>query len=290
MDEYGSSSAGASSHTSREQRNERPLPPFPPFAQQKDLPADPMDPDLYQQFVESGEASGNQQAVERQYELWRDSGFQGTPSTYSQNEPPLPPTPPDTLAGESRNRGNSTPQIQLNNVDAETLVNELHTPSGRARSVSSTVSSRSNSITTPRETPSSQSRYRRIPTPSTEVVVPRWQPDAEVTLCPICHTQFSMKSILGALWILSLLLHRFFRAETPLQVTMIYWKFQGYSNKLLESVVESFATRALLIASRYHISTLFNFQSKENQNLLPVPVPALRETQHVLGVLQRLLA
>jgi len=29
-------------------------------------------------------------------------------------------------------------------------------------------------------------------TPSPEVVVPRWQPDAEVTFCPICKTQFSM--------------------------------------------------------------------------------------------------
>lgn len=32
-------------------------------------------------------------------------------------------------------------------------------------------------------------RYRRD-TP--EFVVPRWQPDAEVTLCPICNTQFSI--------------------------------------------------------------------------------------------------
>ncbi len=27
--------------------------------------------------------------------------------------------------------------------------------------------------------------------PSQEVLVPRWQPDAEVTFCPICATQFS---------------------------------------------------------------------------------------------------
>ncbi|KAL8403688.1 hypothetical protein RB594_008803 [Gaeumannomyces avenae] len=28
--------------------------------------------------------------------------------------------------------------------------------------------------------------------PASAIVLPRWQPDAEVTLCPICHTQFSI--------------------------------------------------------------------------------------------------
>jgi hypothetical protein len=39
----------------------------------------------------------------------------------------------------------------------------------------------------------SQIRYRLRPSPSPppEFVVPRWQPDAEVTFCPICRTQFS---------------------------------------------------------------------------------------------------
>lgn len=35
---------------------------------------------------------------------------------------------------------------------------------------------------------------RRADQPSREVVVPRWQPDAEVTFCPICATQFSKYS------------------------------------------------------------------------------------------------
>lgn len=39
------------------------------------------------------------------------------------------------------------------------------------------------------QTPPSQSRH---PPPRPEVILPRWQPDAEVTLCPICRTQFSM--------------------------------------------------------------------------------------------------
>jgi len=32
------------------------------------------------------------------------------------------------------------------------------------------------------------------PSPSPEFVLPRWQPDAEVTFCPICRTQFSKVS------------------------------------------------------------------------------------------------
>ncbi|CAG8971671.1 hypothetical protein HYALB_00003139 [Hymenoscyphus albidus] len=201
MDDQGSSSAGPSSQYFREQRNERPLPPFPPFAQQKNLPAEPMDSNVYQQLVETGEASGSQD-VNRQYELWRESGFEGTPGTYSQNESPLPPTPPDTLVSESRGRGNSAPQIQTTSEDDDDLVNEtsiIQIPNidGRAsaNSVSFALPTPSNTanVNAPRERPPSQSRYRRMTNTSTptEVVVPRWQPDAEVTICPICHTQFS---------------------------------------------------------------------------------------------------
>jgi hypothetical protein len=41
----------------------------------------------------------------------------------------------------------------------------------------------------------SQNRRRRV-AEATEVIVPRWQPDVEVTFCPICRTQFSMTPIL----------------------------------------------------------------------------------------------
>lgn len=37
----------------------------------------------------------------------------------------------------------------------------------------------------------SQVRHRLHPPPSPGFVLPRWQPDAEVTFCPICRTQFS---------------------------------------------------------------------------------------------------
>ncbi|KAH8815236.1 FYVE zinc finger-domain-containing protein [Xylogone sp. PMI_703] len=41
--------------------------------------------------------------------------------------------------------------------------------------------------------PRRTSSARRTPSrsPPTEIVIPRWQPDAEVTFCPICKTQFS---------------------------------------------------------------------------------------------------
>ncbi|KAL8377841.1 hypothetical protein RB595_008497 [Gaeumannomyces hyphopodioides] len=42
----------------------------------------------------------------------------------------------------------------------------------------------------PRPSRTGESTGRRQPAPA--IVLPRWQPDAEVTLCPICHTQFSI--------------------------------------------------------------------------------------------------
>lgn len=42
----------------------------------------------------------------------------------------------------------------------------------------------------PRSSRTGESTGRRQPAPA--IVLPRWQPDAEVTLCPICHTQFSI--------------------------------------------------------------------------------------------------
>lgn len=46
---------------------------------------------------------------------------------------------------------------------------------------------------TPGPAPSSPSSYRagRAPRDFSDILLPRWQPDSEVTLCPICRTQFS---------------------------------------------------------------------------------------------------
>ncbi len=53
-----------------------------------------------------------------------------------------------------------------------------------------------------------------------KVAVPRWQPDAEVTLCPICRTQFSKPLLKYELQAFAFLisLNRFFYSQTPLQV------------------------------------------------------------------------
>ncbi|KAK0729056.1 FYVE zinc finger-domain-containing protein [Apiosordaria backusii] len=50
------------------------------------------------------------------------------------------------------------------------------------------ASSSSSVAATSRQQPPLPSRGE----PSGELILPRWQPDAEVTYCPICHTQFSI--------------------------------------------------------------------------------------------------
>lgn len=54
------------------------------------------------------------------------------------------------------------------------------------------------------------SQVFRGPLPQTEVVVPRWQPDAEVTFCPICRTQFSWSSLPSTLGVYLLIIIGFF--------------------------------------------------------------------------------
>ena len=51
---------------------------------------------------------------------------------------------------------------------------------------------------------SNLSQTARQTSPRSEIVIPRWQPDAEVTFCPICTTQFSEDSLLFCLRMYSL--------------------------------------------------------------------------------------
>jgi hypothetical protein len=70
----------------------------------------------------------------------------------------------------------------------------VRTPTRRVRSgLDDDSSSSGSSGTSPllSHTSSSQIRRRQQSSPHAEFVVPRWQPDAEVTFCPICRTQFS---------------------------------------------------------------------------------------------------
>ena len=50
------------------------------------------------------------------------------------------------------------------------------------------------------------------------IVLPRWQPDAEVTICPICGTQFSRTLLYNILNYLLTIGHRLLCPQTPLQV------------------------------------------------------------------------
>lgn len=52
---------------------------------------------------------------------------------------------------------------------------------------SQTISGRQSSAAPSAAAPPLNTRPARLPS----VTLPRWQPDAEVTYCPICHTQFS---------------------------------------------------------------------------------------------------
>jgi hypothetical protein len=54
-----------------------------------------------------------------------------------------------------------------------------------------------------------------------EVVVPRWQPDAEVTFCPICRTQFSMFSFGLAFNTYTYWMIRFLYSKASLQVCFV---------------------------------------------------------------------
>lgn len=94
----------------------------------------------------------------------------------------------------SANGGESTPRSRS---QSQTLIQALQLPQP-ARTPSTGSDSDESYRDSPllsHDSPSQIRRRRRhepeMQPPSTEFVVPRWQPDAEVTMCPICRTQFS---------------------------------------------------------------------------------------------------
>lgn len=76
--------------------------------------------------------------------------------------------------------------------------------------------------------PSSLNQTRRLsvqtdgPATHQEVVLPRWQPDAEVTLCPICRTQFSMHPLHDISHCLLTRCHRLLCPQASLQVCSLH--------------------------------------------------------------------
>ncbi|KAH8657521.1 FYVE zinc finger-domain-containing protein [Tricladium varicosporioides] len=199
-----STSPIVSAHQSRTSLlDERPLPPVPLASEPPSNAVDSNESEVYERYVNT--SHGTQNDAARQYELWRDSGFRGSPSNYATNVSEMNSLAPSSrAASHSRSRGNSTnSQHQEGGVVNEGRVNSslpidgLSRPraesSARHSTHSNMSSSNNNSTSSSRERSisQSQSRYRRPTLAPSEVVVPRWQPDIEVTICPICRTQFS---------------------------------------------------------------------------------------------------
>jgi hypothetical protein len=87
--------------------------------------------------------------------------------------------PLDTLSRRASNSGRGVPHAEVLNPSA-----------GVIRALSRDQSSYSTRNDTSSLPIAPQRHSRRSPT---EVVLPRWQPDAEVTFCPICRSQFSKR-------------------------------------------------------------------------------------------------
>jgi len=193
---------------------ERPLPPYP-SSQHSDPQVDPRDAALYQSLVTRAQGSINDSSHE--YDHWRESGYQGSPRSYARGEPDINASPGTgilTPGQESRSRGSSASQrIGEKRSQANEAVNELRAnrpfrldgPSNPRRASSTSTRRSAHSMVAQQSdgsssggdtllsrTPPSQNRRRPAAAERTDVLVPRWQPDAEVTFCPICRTQFSM--------------------------------------------------------------------------------------------------
>jgi hypothetical protein len=170
---------------------------------------------LYERLVTGAQGTVNDSS--REYERWRESGYQGSPRGYTRGELDMnasPGTSVLTPGQESRSRGSSASQrIGEKRSQANEAVNELRAnrpfrldgPSNPRRTSSTSTrrpahsmlaqqsdGSSSGGDTLLSHTSPSQNRRRPAAAERTEVLVPRWQPDAEVTFCPICRTQFSM--------------------------------------------------------------------------------------------------
>lgn len=244
MDGQGSSSQSVATQHRVERREEQPLPPYPGTSQNVDgeFYVGPRDTALYERLVTGVNDSS------REYERWRESGYQGSPRNYSREQREFD-APSSSLPGHaisapiqvSRSRGSSASQrTGEKRAQASEAVNEMRAnrpfridgPSNPLRTSSISPRGSSNSMPahqsdgsssggdTPllSQTSASQNRRRRV-VETTEVVVPRWQPDVEVTFCPICRTQFSMTPTqFSIIHILTIAFIRLLCAETPLQV------------------------------------------------------------------------
>lgn len=129
------------------------------------------------------------------------------------SSPPNPPRKNSETWGQLRNRegsnssnrGHASPSLdasyralsqahdELSNSRMSIRdTNGLSPSPGRIRAASRSSGSYAG-LSSRRERTGSQSTLVQSQQSPTELVLPRWQPDAEVTFCPICRTQFSKK-------------------------------------------------------------------------------------------------
>jgi hypothetical protein len=95
-----------------------------------------------------------------------------------------------------RGDDNSEDRMARSRSPSQTLIQALQLPRPNASRTPSNASDSDGSYRDFPHTSPSQIRRRQRREPSseptlTDFAVPRWQPDAEVTMCPICRTQFS---------------------------------------------------------------------------------------------------
>lgn len=111
-----------------------------------------------------------------------EEAAQPGPSNSNQNVERALPTLPPSISGSSisshRSAGAGSPSFQRRPATPPSPP-----PASRRRTSSNAFAATRASH--------QQQRLPESRRPS-DLVLPRWQPDAEVTLCPICHTQFSI--------------------------------------------------------------------------------------------------
>ncbi|KAI0022973.1 FYVE-domain-containing protein [Xylariomycetidae sp. FL0641] len=119
----------------------------------------------------------------------------------------LPPTnvPEETSTAETVNRPSTTPQVDPAPAQSSTnedqgltlqealdetteALGDLSTEDGPSSRPGAQRAAETSAPPTTSPPSSSQALTRRAP----DIILPRWQPDAEATICPICHTQFSI--------------------------------------------------------------------------------------------------
>ena len=180
-----------------------------------------------------GRSSGRSSSSSAHGSSQFDSRPAGTPSNPVFVGEPAGPQAPQPRQSRSRATHELAAQVRRSYLAGNSLAT---LPS--AAQTSQTMSRRPSGPTLSTAAPA-HPRLTRLPS----VVLPRWQPDAEVTYCPICHTQFSF-----------FIRKHHCRLVSP-DTALFRLPDDVLTRSVPENVVVSSATPARRTASRYHTST-----------------------------------